>query len=160
MPEEKRCKECCNLENGYCKKWKVVIVDDTVVTDCHHYNIPLKMNKGLEIRNKKLERHRKERATVKESQQELARFVEYKELVIEKINGKYRKPTRREQGRRVQIKNRIYLEDGKRFKLVNRSTLQIKKIYTEVPKWATQEQIEKYQRFCKEHLKKNDETSK
>lgn len=82
MPEEKRCKECCNLENGYCKKWKVVIVDDTVVTDCHHYNIPLKMNKGLEIRNKKLERHRKGRATVKESQQELARFVEYKELVI------------------------------------------------------------------------------
>lgn len=119
------------------QKWKVVIVDDTVVTDCHHYNIPLKMNKGLEIRNKKLERHRKERATVKESQQELARFVEYKELVIEKINGKYRKPTRREQGRGVQIKNRIYLEDGKRFKLVNRSTLQIKKIYTEVPKWAT-----------------------
>lgn len=48
------------------------------------------MNKGMEIRKRKLEKKRDKRNSIKEGQENVCRFVDIKWEVIERINGKYR----------------------------------------------------------------------
>lgn len=105
------------------------------------------MNKGLQIRRNKLNKKAKKRAEIKECQKDLVCFVEYSELVIERINGKYRRPTTSIVGRGLQIQNKIFLENG-RYKMVNRSSLKITKRYNEIPDWANQKQKEMYHKYA------------
>lgn len=100
------------------------------------------MNKGLEIRNKKLQKNLRKRNAVKPEQVDLCRFVEVKWEVVERVNGKYRH-TGQAQGKGLQIKNRVYLLDG-HYKLLNSKSVHITKVHEEVPPWASEELIQRY----------------
>lgn len=100
------------------------------------------MNKGMEIRKRKLEKKRDKRNSIKEGQENVCRFVDIKWEMIERINGKYRHTGTR-QGRGLQVRNRVYLTDG-HYKLINSKSVRITKIYGEVPEWATDELIKRY----------------
>lgn len=105
------------------------------------------MNKGLEIRNNKLKTNTKKRNEVKPEQENICRFVTINYQVIEKVNGKYRRTgSKTESG--LQIKNRVYLIDGK-YKMVNNKGLRIKKVISNIPEWATDTLIQKYNEFNK-----------
>ena len=106
---------------------------------------PPKLNKGLQIRQDKLNKKATKRASIKPEQEGLVCFVDFSVKVIEKINGKYRHPTRTETGHGLQIQNKIFTPDG-HYKMVNRSTLKIKKRYEDIPEWANEYLLEKYQK--------------
>lgn len=154
----KNCESCRMYKNAYCSVWKVKITDLSAAETCQKFSakpIPgvtsaskpqsndKSMNKGLMIRQKKLDKQRKRRNTIKPGQENLVRFVSFKVKVIERINGKYRHPERTEFGNGLQIENKIYTPDG-HYKFVNRSSLKITKIYETVPDWANQELLDKY----------------
>ena len=80
---------------------------------------------------------------VKPEQVDLVCFVDFSVKVIERVNGKYRHPTRVEYGKGLQIKNKIYLPNG-RYKMVNRTTLKITKRYMDTPEWANEYLIDLY----------------
>lgn len=103
------------------------------------------MNKGLEIRNNKLKKNTAKRNTVKPDQENTCQFVEIQWEVIERINGKFRH-TGRNIDKGLQIRNRVYLLKGN-YKLVNNKGVKITKKYGNVPEWATEELIEKYNNF-------------
>lgn len=152
------CESCRMYRNAYCSAWKVRIADLAVAETCQKFSAkPISetttsrkvksdekpMNKGLMIRQKKLDKQRKRRNTIKPSQENLIRFVSFKVKVIERINGQYRHPERTEFGNGLQIKNKIYTPDG-HYKFVNRSTLKITRIYETIPDWANQELLDRY----------------
>lgn len=103
------------------------------------------MNKGLAIRNAKLKKNAKKRQSIKPGQDNLCRFITINCQIIEKINGKYKR-TGSNTVNGLQIKNRVYLVDGKN-KLINSNGVRIKKIYDSVPEWATESLIEKFEQF-------------
>lgn len=105
------------------------------------------MNKGIEIRNKKLAKKRNVRNSIKQGQEDLCQFVEIKWQVIERINGKYRH-IGQDHGKGLQVRNRVYLTNG-HYKLVNSESVKITKVYKEVPEWATDELKDKYIRGSK-----------
>ena len=92
------------------------------------------MNKGLEIRNKKLKKKAELRNTIKPEQTDICRFVELKWEVIEKVNGKY-KHTGQARGKGLQVKNRVYLSEN-HYKMINSKS--------DVPEWASDELIQQY----------------
>ena len=143
MSDVRTCTTCVNDKDGFCKCWEIRIPDITMATDCNKY---AKLNKGLQIRKNKLNKKAKKRAEVKPEQENLVCFVEYSEKIIERINGKYRRPTESRTGRGLQIQNKIFLADG-RYKMVNRTSLKITKRYEIIPEWATQKQIDMYDQF-------------
>ena len=97
------------------------------------------MNKGLEIRNRKLAKKTQIRNTIKPEQMDLVRFVEIRWEVIERVNGKYRR-THSEIGQGLQVRNRVYLTNG-HYKLINSKSVKILKIYDVIPAWATDELV-------------------
>lgn len=103
------------------------------------------MNKGIEIRNRKLEKKRRKRNTVNPDQEELYRFVEIRWQKIERINGKYKR-TGTEIGKGLQVRNKVYLLDG-HYKFVNSDSVKITTIYNEVPDWASDALIKRYDEF-------------
>ncbi len=103
------------------------------------------MNKGLEIRNNKLKKNMVKRNTIKPDQEKICRFVEIQWEVIERVNGRYRH-TGRDYGKGLQIKNRVYLLEGK-YKLVNNKGLRITKKYENIPEWATEDLIDRFNNF-------------
>lgn len=152
------CESCRMYTNAYCSAWKVRLTDLSAAETCQKFsakpipetkNIPKvksdekPMNKGLMIRQKKLDKQRKRRNTIKPDQENLVRFVSFKVKVIERINGKYRHPERTEFRNGLQIENKIYTPDG-HYKFVNRSTLKITKIYDTIPDWANEELLDRY----------------
>ena len=143
MDNQKDCALCWSYNNGFCKQWKQRIPDTKVAEDCGKFSTEKKLNKGMQIRQNKLNRKAKERTKVKPSQEELVCFVEFSEKIIERIDGKYRRPKRTEYGKGLQIKNKIFLTTG-RYKMVNRSTLDITRRYDVVPEWAGEYLIELY----------------
>lgn len=100
------------------------------------------MNKGLEIRNKKLKKKAELRNTIKPEQTDLCRFVELKWEVIEKVNGKYKR-TGQARGKGLQVKNRVYLSEN-HYKMINSKSVHITRIYEDVPEWASDELIQQY----------------
>jgi len=100
------------------------------------------VNKGLEIRQKKLEKNCQKRNEKKECQVGLVRFIDISWEVIERVNGKY-KHIGRKSGQGLQIENRVFLLDG-HYKMVNSKAMKITKIYDGIPDWATEELREKY----------------
>lgn len=67
------------------------------------------------------------------------------------MGGKYRKPTRTEKGSGLQIKNKIYMEDGT-YKFVNRSTLKVTKQYPDIPEWANEYLKNLYQKSINQSI--------
>ncbi|WP_455793001.1 hypothetical protein [Clostridium butyricum] len=105
------------------------------------------MNKGIAIRNNKLRKNAKKRSVIKPEQENLCRFVTINYQVIERINGKFKRTgNKTENG--LQIKNRVYLLNGK-YKLVNNKGLRIKRKFETIPEWATDELIQKYKELKK-----------
>ncbi len=102
------------------------------------------MNKGLEIRKKKLDKARKKRYEKKPEQIGLVRFVFLQWEVIERVNGKYRH-TGRQIGRGLQVENRVYLTE-RSFKLINSKSVKITRKFRGVPEWASEELKAMYQR--------------
>lgn len=156
---KQNCENCKMYKNAYCSIWKVKITDLSTAETCQKFStkpIPgattsqkvkdgeKPMNKGLMIRQKKLDKQRERRNTIKPNQKDLVRFVSFKVKVIERINGKYRHPERTEFWNGLQIENKIYTPDG-HYKLVNRSTLKITKYYEGVPEWVNEYLLDKYQ---------------
>lgn len=153
------CENCKMYKNAYCSIWKVKITDLSAAETCQKFfakPIPgtttsqkvkggeKPMNKGIMIRQKKLDKQRERRNTIKPNQKDLIRFVSFKVKVIERINGKYRHPERTEFWNGLQIENKIYTPDG-HYKLVNRPTLKITQYYEGVPEWANEYLLDKYQ---------------
>lgn len=143
MSDKKICATCSNYSDGFCKQWKTAISDATMVIDCNKYGVPIKLNRGRQIRKDKLDKKAKLCAEVKEEQKDLICFVEYSEKIIKKINGKYRRPTSSRNGTGLQIENKILLANG-RHKMVNRTSLKIIKRFDGIPEWATKKQIDVY----------------
>ena len=112
MDEHKICSCCFYFASGFCKKWKVTISDLATAETCTRFSTTKKLNKGEQIRRNKLNKQARKRAEVKPEQIGLVCFVEFKERIIERINGKYRRPTRTECGRGLQVGNKIHLENG------------------------------------------------
>lgn len=49
------------------------------------------MNKGLDIRNRKIAKNLKNMNTVKEGQEDVYRFISISYQIIKKVNGKYKR---------------------------------------------------------------------
>lgn len=98
------------------------------------------MNKGLERRNKKLKRN-----TIKPDQENLCRFVTIKYQVIDRVNGKY-KHNGANTVNGLQIRNRVYLINGS-YKLINNKGTRVMSSFKDIPEWATEDLIEKYNKF-------------
>ena len=143
MPDKRTCITCTNHGDGFCNHWKFRVPDITMAEDCDKYK---KLNKGLQIRKNKLDQKAKKRAEIKPEQEGLVRFVEYSEKIIERVNGKYRRPTSSQCGRGLQIENKILLANG-HCKMVNRTSLKITKRYDSIPEWATQKQVDIYNKM-------------
>ena len=143
MANERICTTCPNYNDGLCKHWGVRIPDITMAADCDKYGVAPKLNKGMQIRKNKLDKKAKKRAEIKPEQKGLVCFVEYSEKIIERINGKYRRPTSSQTGKGLQIENKILLANG-HYKMVNRTSLKITKRYEGIPEWATPKQIDIY----------------
>lgn len=99
----------------------------------------------MTIRNNKLRKKAKKCHEIKPGQENMCCFVTINYQVIERVNGKYKRTgSKTENG--LQIKNRVYLLNGK-YKLINSKSLRIKKKFDEIPEWATEELINKYNEF-------------
>jgi hypothetical protein len=103
------------------------------------------LNKGLEIRNAKLQKQLKKRNTIKPEQENICVFITIRYEVIERINGKF-KHMGNHTVNGLQIKNRVYLNDGS-YKLINSHSVKILKRYEEITEWANEELIERYNAF-------------
>lgn len=142
--KEQYCEKCANFREGFCRYWYQKIQDSSIASTCEKYAEIKPLNRGLQIRRNKFNKQAQKRAEVKPEQENLVCFVDFSVKVIEKIGGKYRKPTKTEKGSGLQIKNKIYMIDGK-YKFVNRSTLKITKQYSDIPEWANEYLKDLYQ---------------
>lgn len=103
------------------------------------------MNKGLDIRNRKIAKNLKNMNTVKEGQEYVCRFISISYQIIKKVNGKYKRlGSKKVNG--LQIKNKVYLVNGK-YKMINNKNTRIVKIFDDVQEWATDELIYRYYNF-------------
>lgn len=103
------------------------------------------MNKGVEIRNKKLKKNTIKRNAIKPEQENICRYVTINYQIIERVNGKYKRIGANTVNG-LQIKNKVYLVSGG-YKLVNGKGVVIKKKFDTTPEWATEELIKKYEQF-------------
>ena len=90
------------------------------------------MNKGLEIRAKKLNKKAKKRNTVNETQIGVCRFICFSNPLIQRINGKY-KFTGFEKIDGLQIENKLYYinNDKMSYVFINKKNANILKVYNE-----------------------------
>ena len=140
-----KCAECYYCKDSYCMKWKSVVLKESEVKDCKAYSEAKPNNKGLEVRSKKLNKQRQKRNTVTEGQKGICQFVQVSWEEIKKVNGKY-KATGKKHGQGLQVENKVFLIDG-HYKYVNNKNLKIEKVFKDVPSWATDEIIKKYQNY-------------
>lgn len=106
------------------------------------------MNKGIIIRNNKFKRKSKKRHSVKPSQENVCRFIVLKNQVTGFVNWR-----RTYLGTQIieglQIKNKLYYikDDVVHFCFINKKNTKILEKFTDVPPWASQPLIEKYNTF-------------
>ena len=110
------------------------------------------VNKGIRIRNRKRAKNSKKAQSIKATQIGLCKFVCYKEQVIKRINGKYKR-IGEQKGKGLQIENKIFLEDGS-YKLLNRKSIKVTMEYEGIPEWANDILVKKYEIF-KQSLKQD-----
>ena len=103
------------------------------------------LNKGLEIRNAKLQKQVKKRNTINPEQENICGFITIRYAVVERINGKF-KHTGNQTVNGLQIKNRVYLNDSS-YKLMNSNSVKILKRYEGITEWANEELIGRYNIF-------------
>lgn len=106
------------------------------------------MNKGIMIRNNKLKHKAKKAHSVKPGQENICRFIVLKNQLTGFVNCR-----RTYLGTQIieglQIKNKLYYikDDVVHFCFINKKNTKILKKFTDVPTWATQPLIEKYNTF-------------
>lgn len=140
-----KCGDCWYCKENYCSKWKSVISKEAMVTDCKSYTETKPSNKGLNKCVQKRANRLKRSNTMKPEQDHICRFVKIQYQDIQRINGKYKRIGQKTVCG-LQIKNRVYLSDGK-YKLINNKNTEIKTKYKEIPTWATDEMKSKYHAF-------------
>lgn len=145
--------ECRKYDHDECKFYtgKNRFVEDnknvsSKSTKANH-NPSNKINKGLEIRNKKLKKKAQKRAEIKLGQENLCRFITIRYEAIEKIDGKYQR-TGNQVVDGLQIKNKVYLNNG-HYKMLNSKAIKILNIYTAVPEWANEYLLSLYDKQMK-----------
>lgn len=84
-----------------------------------------RLNKGLEIRNKKRLKNKEKMYKVKEEQINVERIVKVKYTITKLINGKWK--TKTFYGIGNQKKNKVYFEDGK-FIFINRKGVTVEEL--------------------------------
>ena len=106
------------------------------------------MNKGLQIRNKKLQKKREMRKTIKPSQENVCRFVKVKNPKIEKVNGKF-KFIGFEILFGLQIENKMYYKKGEKegYIYLNKANLKILKKFKEIPSDTPQILIDMFNKY-------------
>ena len=106
------------------------------------------MNKGLQIRNKKLQKKRELRKTIKPYQENICRFIKVKNPKTEKINGKFKFV-----GfvflYGLQIENKMYyIKEGKvGYIYLNKKNLKILKKFKEIPSDTPQPLIDMFNKY-------------
>ena len=90
------------------------------------------MNKGLEIRAKKLKKKATKRNTIKETQIDVCRFIDFKNPKTERVNGKYRFVGFQTLSG-LQVENKLYYVENNREKFVftNKPQAKVLLIYSE-----------------------------
>ena len=144
-------------EIGYSSNCKRYVFKDSTAEELKKAHVIIKKglayfeNKGLAIRNKKLNKLLIKRNKIEASQETYCRYISFVYQDIKRINGKYRHVGQNHCSG-LQIRNRVYLINGK-YKLVNNRGVKITKVYDEQPKWATPKQIEMYNKFMSSNVK-------
>ena len=90
------------------------------------------MNKGLEIRAKKLKKKTTKRNTIKETQIDVCRFIDFKNPKMERINGKYRFVGFQTLSG-LQVENKLYYVENnqEKYVFINKSQAKVLLIYSE-----------------------------
>lgn len=103
------------------------------------------INKGLQIRNNKNDKHNKKMRILKDDQEDLCRFVTVGSQQFKRVKGKWKhKGGKKMSG--LQIENKVYLQNGK-YKFINNSNVKVLKEFKDIPHWATEELIERYKNY-------------
>lgn len=118
------------------------------------------IKKRNEKRAKKRAQNQKKMSIVNSKQKNLCRFIKAKEnafkVVYHKTGRKYKNDGFNEL-KGLQIENRMFLENGS-YKLVNRHTFRILKVYNGIPEWATESLIKRYETFHRQ-LQEEEKTT-
>lgn len=101
-----------------------------------------KKPKGIEIRDKKFQNKAKRRTGIEPGQENICRFVTIRYEVIELANGKY-KHTEKQVVNGLQIKNKVYLLNGK-YKMINSKSIKILQRFNQIPVWVNDTLIQLY----------------
>ena len=80
--EGKDCTQCSSYNNKFCKQWKTQVFDVKATESCSKYGTKKQLNKGMQIRQNKLNKKARKRAVIKPEQQDIVCFVEFKEIFI------------------------------------------------------------------------------
>ncbi|MDE6656706.1 MAG: hypothetical protein K2J85_06930 [Anaeroplasmataceae bacterium] len=103
------------------------------------------LNKGMQIWKKKRENRLKKAVEMKSGQAEICRFVNFRNTVHRKVNGKY-SHSKIEHLQGLQVKNRVYyIKDNEvTYVLVNKHGAGVTKVHEGVPDWADERLVKKY----------------
>ena len=90
------------------------------------------MNKGLEIRAKKLTKKAAKRNTIKETQIDVCRFIDFKNPKTERVNGKYRF-VGFQTLTGLQVENKLYYVDNnqEKYVFINKPQSKVLVVYNE-----------------------------
>ena len=103
---------------------------------------------------KRMNRMRKA-VTKRPEQVGLCRFIEFKNIEHQKVNGHFTHHPKFTRLQGLQVEHIFYYLEGKTMKkaMVNKRGAKILKVYDEIPKWAHQQLIDKYTTHKKEEVK-------
>ena len=103
------------------------------------------LNKGMQIWKAKREKRFKQAHEIKPGQEEICRFVNFRNTVHRKVNGKFIHP-KIEHLQGLQVKNRVYYikDNDVAYVLINKHGAGITKVHDGVPDWADERLVKKY----------------
>lgn len=106
------------------------------------------LNKGMRIWKAKREKRFKQAREIKPEQENICRFVNFRNTVHRKVNGKYIHP-QIEHLQGLQVKNRFYyIKDNEVvYVLINKHSAGITKVHEGIPAWADERLVKKYNNF-------------
>lgn len=106
------------------------------------------LNKGMRIWKAKREKRFKQAREIKPEQENICRFVNFRNTVHRKANGKYIHP-QIEHLQGLQVKNRFYYikDNDVAYVLINKHSAGVTKVHEGIPDWADDRLIKKYNNF-------------
>lgn len=106
------------------------------------------MNKGMRIWKAKREKRFKQAREIKPGQENICRFVNFRNTVHLKVNGKFVHP-KIEHLQGLQVKNRFYYikYDKVTYVMVNKHGAGVTKVHEGIPEWADERLLEMYNSF-------------